>query len=186
MARKTREQPGIGVRGVPYYSSALRDCRVLSGLDQSQMAARLNISRVHVSRIETGARVPSSSVLTAWLSACGQPPRDDITLDVLTRAPRSTVAAQSGLSLAARVALLVAPALDEIVNIMRDEPGHAVAIQVSHLGRRRIRDVIDDVLTTAVSHAIGCARSGSAEYSAVPRPEASSVPGIVSNTEDTP
>lgn len=185
MKRKTNELPGIGKRAVPYYSSALRDCRVTGGFDQSQLAQQLGISRVHVSRIETGSRVPSTTVLTEWLSTCGQGERVDITLDVLTHAPRSMVAAQSGLTLTEKAALLTSPAVDDIVNIMRDEPGHAYAIQVSQSGRQRIRDVLERALLTVVNHAIGCTRSRSAEYSAAPTSDELSEVGDATNTKET-
>lgn len=71
----------MGVR----VSELIRRARVVAGLNQKQLAKRLDVSPSYVCQLESGSANPSVLVLARALRACGQ----ELTLDVGATAQES-------------------------------------------------------------------------------------------------
>jgi transcriptional regulator with XRE-family HTH domain len=69
-----------------HLAGELRRLRDLSGLSGRELARRIGTSQSKVSRIESGAAIPSLPEVTAWASAVGAPPAVQDSLVSLTEA----------------------------------------------------------------------------------------------------
>jgi transcriptional regulator with XRE-family HTH domain len=53
-------------------AESLRELRTEAGLDQSSLAMRLKVAQPQISRVETARRIPSTELVTAWATTCGE------------------------------------------------------------------------------------------------------------------
>ena len=67
----TAAQPPQGARPPIELRHRLRIAREYAGLDQDQLAERINAARSTVSNAETGRVTPRRMVVAAWALACG-------------------------------------------------------------------------------------------------------------------
>lgn len=145
MKRKIRQSDGITrVRTPPYYAAELTLLRTRARLTQVGLAAALGSTRSTVIKIEAGDRAPSPDLLKRWLAVCGESQRVDIVSDLALHAPRSRVAADAAELIIDRTRALVAHAVDDISNIMRNDPGHSVPVSID--GRKQVQLVLERLI----------------------------------------
>ena len=69
--KKLKKHEASSEVGDPVVGERLAAIRLRAGLTQTELANRINVSRQHISNIETGFTSPTLRVLTGFLETCG-------------------------------------------------------------------------------------------------------------------
>jgi transcriptional regulator with XRE-family HTH domain len=69
--KKSKKPEASSEVGDPVVGERLAAIRLRAGLTQTELANRINVSRQHISNIETGFTSPTLRVLTGFLETCG-------------------------------------------------------------------------------------------------------------------